>query len=127
MSLSLSDTVKIEKGGSNKFIIALSLSMMHEDFQLAYLIERVMLEKLAHSQAKKRVSLLRLYPNVSFVIGFSAIPIFTKLRKYRTTEGEAIADILCALRQLLHQIRRQMNGVVWSVWKHNPHPPHRKR
>ena len=41
-------------------------------------------------------------------------------------DGGAIADMLCALHQLLHQIKRSMNGVVWSVWKHRPHPPHMK-
>ena len=48
------------------------------------------------------------------------------MREYRVTDREATADILCALRQLLHQIKRNINGVVWSVWKHRLHPPNMK-
>ena len=128
LKLSLCDAVKIDKGGSNKFTRALSFAMRREDFQLAYHIEslRVRLEKLAHSQAKKRVSLLCLYFNVLFVICFSAITIFRNLRIYRLSEGEATADILCRLREVLHRIKRHINRLVWSVWKHKPHPPHGK-
>ena len=128
LKLSLSDAVKTDKGGSNKLTSALSFAMRRENFQLAYHIEslRVRLEKLAHSQAKKHVSLLCLYFNVLFVICFSAFPIFRNLRIYRLSEGEATADMLCTLREVLHRIKRHINRLVWSVWKHKPHPPHGK-
>ena len=128
LKLSFYDAVEANKGKSNKLTRALSFAMRREDFQLAYHIEslRVRLEKLAHLQAKKHVSLLCLYFNVLFVICYSAIPIFRNLRIYRLSEGEATADILCTVREVIHRIKRRINPLVWSVWKHKPHPPHGK-
>ena len=113
--------------GSYKLSQAIAYALAREDFHLAHLIEglRHRIGKLAHLQTRKYVPLICLYSSALCVACFSAIPIFRKMREYKVAGDDALADIGCVLRQLLHQVKRSINGVVWSVWKHVAHPPHR--